>query len=123
MSRDDTKLAHFLRWLAEMGSVTQQQITEAGWKSTFTGQTRMRLIQGGCVNVERIPNGARMRGQHSTICTYSIGVAPYTPSTGGRKAGYRMTDDAKRMMQIRSAKTVLRKFGYMVVPPASVPHG
>ena len=118
MPRTNTKIAQFLRWIEETGSVTRKQIIDAGWKTVFSGQTRQRILACNAILIEDAQvERADKPGLFATVRHYKIGPSSYVPKQSGRRTGYKMQDDAKQMMQIRSAITVLRKHGYMIVPP------
>lgn len=118
-----TKVNEFLRWLEQHGPANWGDIQNAGFRSTFNGASRKRLISAGVIIVERGVTESPQSGAHRNYNLYSIGPGEYVPKKAGRRPGYRLSDDAREQMMVRSAMTILRKRGYMIVPPTSNAHG
>lgn len=119
----DTKINRFLEWLQAHGPANWSQIEAAGFRSIFNGETRKRLISSGVILIDRGLNESPKSGSHRHHNIYRVGGIPYTPNKSGRRSGYRLTDDAREQMMVRSAMTILKKRGYIVFPPGSEVHG
>lgn len=118
-----TRVSEFLQWLRENGPVSWHQIQSAGFRSIFNGQTRKRLVANGVIVIERAVRQSPKSGAHCQYNLYSLSNTPYQPKRPGRKVGYRLTEEARNKMMIRSAETILRNKGYLVLPPEKLSHG